>query len=50
MYAVQENGYAIQYIDKPSEAVQLAAVKQDRNLINYIANPTPRVRQIAQRN
>ena len=36
--AVKEYGLSIQFIHSPSEAVQLAAVKQNRNAIRFINN------------
>jgi len=40
---VKQNGYNIQYIDKPSKEVQLAAVKQNGYAIKYIKNPSKKV-------
>ena len=39
-------GNLIQFIDNPSETVQLAAVEQDPYSIYYIKNPTQRVIQL----
>lgn len=41
--AVQKRGYAIQYINNPSEEVKLEAVKQDGYVIQYIDNPSEEV-------
>ncbi|CAI3959092.1 unnamed protein product, partial [Commensalibacter papalotli (ex Botero et al. 2024)] len=41
--AVKKNGYSIQYIHNPSEAVQLEAVKNDGYSIQYIPNPSEAV-------
>ena len=41
--AVQQDVYAITYIDNPSEAVQLAAVKKNGSAIYYIKNPSEAV-------
>jgi len=38
---------AIQRIENPSEAVQLAAVTQNKGVIRYIENPLKSVRLIA---
>jgi hypothetical protein len=38
--AVQQNGFAIRWIERPSEAVQLAAVQQDGFAIHHIENPS----------
>ena len=45
--AVKQNGYAIQFIDKSSEAVQLEAVKQNGLAIKYIDSPSEEVMQTA---
>ena len=42
---VYNNGDLIQFIDNPSEEVQLAAVNTFSSLIQYIQNPTQRVKQ-----
>jgi len=42
-------GDAIDYIDNPSEAVQLAAVKQNIYSIKYIKNPSEAVKRVARR-
>ena len=41
--AVEENGYAIQFISNPSEQVQLEAVKQNGYAIYNIKNPSEQV-------
>jgi hypothetical protein len=41
--AVRQNGYAIGFIDNPSEAVKLAAVKQNGHLIESIEDPSEAV-------
>ncbi|CAI3959076.1 unnamed protein product, partial [Commensalibacter papalotli (ex Botero et al. 2024)] len=41
--AVKNDGYSIQYIHNPSEAVQLEAVKNDGYSIQYIHNPSEAV-------
>ena len=41
--AVKVGGYAIQYIDNPSEAVQMATVLAVVDAIRYIDNPTEAV-------
>ena len=38
--AVKQEGYAIQYINNPSEAVQLEAVRQNVWAIDFIKNPS----------
>lgn len=40
LVAVKQEGYAIQYINNPSEAVQLEAVKQNVWAIDFIKNPS----------
>ena len=45
LVAVKQNGYAIEYIDNPSEEIQLIALKQDSNNIVDINNPTDKVIQ-----
>ena len=45
--AVQQNGYAVQYIENPSEAVQLAAVQQNGHAVQYIENPSEAVQLAA---
>ena len=45
--AVEQNGYAIQYIEKPSEQLQLVAVKQDGLSIVDIKNPSEQVQLAA---
>jgi hypothetical protein len=45
--AVNQDGYAIQFIKNPSEAVQLAAVKQYGYAIRYIKNPSEAVQLAA---
>ena len=37
---VKQNGWAIQYINNPTEEMMLEAVKQDGLAIQYIHNPT----------
>jgi hypothetical protein len=44
---VYNNGELIQFIDNPSEEVQLAAVKDDPFSIEYIENPSEKVIQLA---
>jgi hypothetical protein len=44
--AVKNDGYAIHFIENPSEAVQLAAVKQNGNAIQYIKNPSASVKTL----
>jgi len=44
---VYNNGELIQFIDNPSEEVQLAAVKKDPYLIRYIDNPSEKVQLAA---
>jgi hypothetical protein len=46
--AVQQNGFAIQYVKNPSEQVQLAAVRQNPRTIRYIKNPCVFARLMAQ--
>ena len=43
---VYNNGELIQFIDNPSEEVQLAAVKENSYSILYIQNPSERVQLI----
>ena len=45
--AIKQNGYAIRYIENPSEKVQLAAVKQDGYSIEFIKNPSEKVQLAA---
>ena len=47
MAAIKQNGYAIQYIKNPSEAVQLAAIKGVWAAIKYIKNPSEAVQLAA---
>lgn len=47
MAAVQQNGYAIEYINAPSEAVQMAAVNQNGCAIFRIKNPSEAVLKTA---
>ena len=47
--AVEQNGYAIRYIEKPSEQLQLVAVKQDGLAIGFINNPSEQVQLAAVR-
>ena len=44
---VYDNGELIQFIDNPSEEVQLAAVKKFGNSIRYIKNPSQTVQLAA---
>jgi hypothetical protein len=41
--AVNQNGWAIQYIKNPSEKVQITAVNENSSAIHYIKNPYPSV-------
>ena len=43
--AVKESGYAIKYIQNPSEEVQLEAVKESGRVIEYIQNPSEEVKK-----
>jgi len=43
-------GDLIQFIDNPSEEVQLAAVEKDPRVIRFIENPTEKVKQLARSN
>jgi DNA-dependent RNA polymerase auxiliary subunit epsilon len=45
--AVQQTGYALQYIKDPSEAVQRLAVKQNGYAIEYIKDPSEAVQKLA---
>jgi len=36
---VQERGYSIEYIQNPSEKIQLEAVRQNKSSFQYIKNP-----------
>ena len=45
--AVKRNGYAIQYIKNPSEAVQMEAVKRNGYAIQHIANPSEVIKEIS---
>ena len=45
--AIEQNGYAIRYIEKPSEQLQLVAVKQDGLAIVDIKNPSEQVQLAA---
>ena len=40
LHAVKQDGFAIQFIDNPSEEVMLHAVKQDGWAIQFIHNPS----------
>ena len=44
---VRQNGHAIQYIDNPTEEVQLAAVRRRGLAIQFIENPSEEIRLIA---
>ena len=44
---VRQNWGAIEYINNPSEEVQLAAVRQNGQAIRYIKNPSEEVQLIA---
>ena len=48
--AVNEDGYAIEYIQNPSEELQLAAVSKYGSSIRYIQNPSERVKKLAREN
>jgi hypothetical protein len=56
LYTVSQNGKLIHYLDKtPSEEVQIAAVKQNPNVLKYIIdrfniNPSPEVYKAARKN
>lgn len=41
---VQGSGYAIQYINNPSEEIKLEALKKDGYAIQYINNPTEKMK------
>ena len=45
--AVQQNGFAIEYIKNPSEEVQMAAVQETGFAIQYIKNPSEEVQMAA---
>ena len=45
--AVQQNGFAIEYIKNPSEEVQMAAVQETGFAIQYINNPSEEVQMAA---
>jgi hypothetical protein len=47
MAAVKQNGWAIQFIINPSEAVHLTAVNEYREAIQGISNPTEEIIKIA---
>ena len=44
---VQQDGYAIEFIENPSMEVQLAAVQQNGRAIQCIENPSEEVQLIA---
>jgi hypothetical protein len=44
---VYNNGKLIEFIDKPSEKIQLAAVKEKPSTIRFIENPSERVQLAA---
>ena len=46
---VSQNGYAIKYIDNPSEAVQFAAIEKNWRAIWYIENPSKAVKDAAEK-
>ncbi len=46
---VSKDGYAIVYIDNPSEVVQTAAVNQNGYVLHHIKNPSEAVRLAAVR-
>ena len=41
--AVRQNGYAIQFIHNPSEAIQLEAIKQNGYALEYNHNPSEKL-------
>ena len=41
--AIKQNGYAIRYIDNPSEEIQLKVVRQNGYTISCIKNPSEQV-------
>ena len=43
---VKQHGWAIEYVNNPSEAVQLEAIKKNGLAIQYIKNPTNKVKQL----
>ena len=45
--AVEQNGWAIEYIHNPSEEIQLAAVEHAGQAIRYIKNPSEKVQLAA---
>ena len=45
--AVKQDGYCIQYINNPSEEIQLEAVKQNTRSIKLINNPSKEVQKLA---
>lgn len=45
--AVEQNGYALQYADRPSHAVEKAAVEQAGRAIQYVNEPTPEIQMAA---
>jgi len=47
MTLVKQNGYAIEYIENPSDEMKLAAVKQDGCAIKYIENPSDEIKLAA---
>jgi prephenate dehydratase len=47
MAAVQQNGWAIRFINNPPPKVQMAAVQQYGEAIHYIKNPSPEVQMAA---
>jgi len=40
---VKRNGYFIQFIQDPSEAVQIQAIQQDTDAIQFIQDPSENV-------
>ena len=43
MYLIKQDGWLIRFLTSPSEALQLAAISQDKNIIFDIDEPTEAV-------
>ena len=44
---MQENGYAIQYINDPSEEVQRLAIQQNGLVIRFVHNSSEEIQRLA---
>ena len=46
---LKDYGYAIKYIENPSEEVQILAVMEEESVIRYIKNPTDKVKELVRK-